>query len=77
VWWATRVLARGAEPASRVPALPMRRHVARLEAAGWSRSRIARAAQVAPSTITRAMAADTRQVSRIVAAAVLDVRAEP
>jgi len=70
-------LARGAEPASRVPALPVRRHVARLEAAGWTRDRIARAAQVAPSTITRLMAPDTVGVSRIVARAVLDVQVEP
>lgn len=73
VWWATRQLRRGGDPASYVAAAPVRQHLAVLEAAGWSRRRVAGAAQVAPATLTRIGRPDTRWCSRIVAGAVLGV----
>jgi hypothetical protein len=71
VWWATRRLRAGADPASYVPAAKVRAHVAELVAAGWTRTAIAKAAQIAPSTITRICKPSTRWCSRIVARAVL------
>jgi hypothetical protein len=73
VWWATRRLKRGADPASYVAAARVRQHVAELEAAGWSRREVARAAGVAPATITRIGKPATRWCSRITAAAILAV----
>jgi hypothetical protein len=73
VWWATRRLRAGADPASRVPVTRLRRHIAVLRAAGLSQGEIARRAAVAPSTITRVLQPGTKRASRIVAAAVLAV----
>jgi len=73
VAWAARRLRAGAEPASRVPVGRVRAHLAALEAAGWSRRKVAAAAQVAPATLTRVAALSTKRVSRIVATAVLGV----
>jgi hypothetical protein len=71
VWWATAQVRRGREPASHVPADKVRRHIAELRAAGWTSSSIARAAQVAPATITRIRKPTTKRCSRIVAGAIL------
>jgi hypothetical protein len=72
VWWATRQLRRGRhDVASYVDAGKVRAWIAELEEAGWTRSRIARAAGVAPSTVTRVCKPSTRGCSRIVAGAVL------
>jgi hypothetical protein len=70
VWWARRVLRRGGEPQTHVPAGPVRRHIAELEAAGWSRRAIARAAQIAPATITRIAHGSTRRCSLVCAHAI-------
>lgn len=71
VWWATRRLRAGADPATYADAAKVRAHVATLEAAGWTRSRIATAAGVARSTITKVCKRSTRSCSRIVARSVL------
>jgi hypothetical protein len=74
VWWATARLRRGRyDVASYTAAAPVRRYLEALRAAGWTGSRVARAAQVAPSTITRISQPSTRWCRRIVAAAVLAV----
>jgi hypothetical protein len=73
VWWATRRLRRGADPASYVAAAPVRKRIAELEAAGWTRIAIARAAEVAPATITRLAAPTKRQCTRIVARSILQL----
>jgi hypothetical protein len=74
VWNAVRQLRRGADPATRVDVRPVRRHVHELLAAGLTRRDIARAAQIAPSTLTRIAEPSTRRVSRIVARSVLAVQ---
>ena len=73
VWWATAQVRRGRDPASHVPARPVRRHVEELRAAGWTSAGIARAAGVAPATITRIRKPGTGSCSRIVARALLAV----
>jgi lambda repressor-like predicted transcriptional regulator len=59
--------------ATYVPTAPVRRRIADLEAAGWSRRRIAVAAWVAPSTVTKVAKPRTRWCSRIVARVILAV----
>lgn len=73
VWWATARLRRGRNPASYFAADRVRRHIEELVAAGWTSRSIARAAQVAPATITRIRKPDTLHCTRIVARAILDV----
>ena len=73
VWWATRRVRRGADPASYVAAAPVRRHVAELEGIGWSRRAIARAADAAPATITRIGKPSTRWCSRLAARSIMAV----
>jgi AraC-like DNA-binding protein len=74
VWWATRQLRRGRrDVASYVTAAPVRERLAELEAAGWTRRRVAAAALVSPSTLTRIATPTTRWCSRIVARAVLQI----
>jgi hypothetical protein len=73
VWWATRRLKRGADPASYVRAAPVRRHVEELRSAGWTSVAIARAAQVSDATVCRVRKPSTRWCSRITAAAILGV----
>jgi hypothetical protein len=72
-WWAAAQVRKGREPASYFPAARVRKHIGVLEAAGWTRCRIAAAAQVAPATISRVCKPSTRWCSRIVALGVLGV----
>jgi AraC-like DNA-binding protein len=74
VWWATAQLRRGREPASYVAAGRVRARIEVLRADGWTSSRIARAAGVAPATVCRIRKPTTRWCSRIVARAILAVR---
>jgi AraC-like DNA-binding protein len=73
VWWATAQARRGRDPASYVPADRARRHVEELRASGWSSGAIARAAGIAPATITRIRKPATAHCTRIVARAILAV----
>lgn len=73
VAWALRRVRAGADPATRVPAIRARRHLARLEGAGLTRGEVARRAGVSGGTISRLAAPGTARVSRITATAVLAV----
>lgn len=73
VAWAARQLRRGRDPASRVLADRLRRHIATLTAAGLTQAEVARRAAVAPSTITRILQPSTKRTSRIVANSLLAV----
>jgi hypothetical protein len=74
VWWATAQLRGGRhDVASYTSAAPVRRRLEELRRAGWTGDRIAAAAQVSPSTISRISKPSTRWCSRIVARAVLGV----
>jgi hypothetical protein len=66
---ALRRIDAGADPATRVPAEPTRRHLAKLTAAGMTRAEVAQAAGVSHMTIGRIANPATRRVSRITAAA--------
>jgi hypothetical protein len=69
---ALRQLGRGRVPAFRVPVSSVVAHVEQLQAAGLTLTEIARRAQVATSTLTRARLHGTK-MSQIAARAVLDV----
>jgi hypothetical protein len=63
----------GREPATRIPAGLARWHLRRLEAAGMTRTEVARRAEVSAGTISRLANPKTRRVSRITASAVRGV----
>jgi transcriptional regulator with XRE-family HTH domain len=65
----------GADPATRVGASYARRHLRQLEAAGMTRSEVARRAGLSAGTISRLADPSTHRVSRISAAAVMAVTA--
>ena len=73
VWWATAQVKRGRDPASYVRADRVRAHVEELRAGGWTSADIARAALVAPATISKIRRPDTKWCSRLVARDVLAV----
>jgi lambda repressor-like predicted transcriptional regulator len=60
-------------PAAGVQVNQARRHVASLEARGWTRQRIAKDAGVAPSTITKLMNAQSPHFARSTVVAILSV----
>jgi hypothetical protein len=65
---ALRRIDAGADPATRVPAAPLRRHLAKLTAAGMTRAQVAELAGVHRVTIDRVARPATRHVTRITAA---------
>ena len=69
---ALRQLARGRQPAFRVPVSSVVAHIVRLQNAGLTLGEIARRADVAPATLTRARLHGTR-MSQLTARAVLAV----
>jgi Bacterial regulatory proteins, lacI family len=71
--WALRRIRVGADPATRVPAGYVRRHLHKLEAAGLARTRIAQRAGVSAATISRLADPRTRRISRVTANAVMAV----
>jgi hypothetical protein len=71
--WAAARLRRGADPQSWTPARPVRARIVALEAARWTRARIAEAAGVAPATVTRIGSGHVAHVRRRVARALLAV----
>jgi len=73
VWWATAQLRKGRDPASYTAAGPVRKRIGELRAAGWTSTRIARAAGVSPGTVSRLRKRSTRWCSRIVAGAVMAI----
>jgi uncharacterized protein YerC len=74
VWWATRQLRRGREPATRVPVAAVRKHLDELARSGWTQQAVAGAAGISVSTISRIRRRGTKHCSRIVAGAILAVR---
>ena len=73
IWWATRQVRRGRDPASYVAAGRVRLHLEQLVADGWTANAIARSALVSPATVSRIRRAETRWCSRIVARSILAV----
>ena len=73
VWWATRQVRRGRDPASHVAPARLRQHLDELAVAGLSAREVARRAGVSPATLTRARRPGVK-VSRIVERQVLAVK---
>lgn len=71
--WASAQVRRGHDPATRVPAIFARDHIAALERSGLTRTTIARRAGVSAGTISRLSKPSTARASRITVLAVLEV----